>query len=114
VGAARLTIREGSRVRRERHDSLDAALAALRANAERIRAEGDLPTVQGFRAHGPEERVKARLEVSIGGWLRGRDAGVDVMGNGALVPYTGGVFKRRLEAEDAETAYDALEAALRG
>ncbi len=39
----------------------------------------------------PGERVAARLELSTGGLLRGRAAGVDVMGDGSLVAVRGGV-----------------------
>lgn len=115
MAALKLTIRDGPRVTREPHDSLDEALASLRRHAERIRAEGDLPEVQGFRPYGPEERVRARLEVSTGGWMRGgREAGIDVMGDGALVPYSGAIFRRRIEPASGESPYAALEAALRG
>jgi hypothetical protein len=52
------------------------------------------------------------LELSTGGVLRGREVGVDVMGDGALVPYAGVVRKRRLEPRDGGTAFDALRTAL--
>ena len=44
--------------------------------------------------------------------VRGREAGIDVMGDGALVPYAGVVRKRRLEPRDGETAFDAVREAL--
>jgi hypothetical protein len=56
--------------------------------------------------------VHARLELSTGGLFRGREAGVDVMGNGALVPYVGVVRKRKLVAADGESAFDAVREAL--
>ena len=77
---------------REKHESLDAAIAALREHTERIRAEGDLPEVSMIRTYEPGDQVKARLEISTGGVLRSRDAGIDVMGDGAPGP----VPRRRL------------------
>ncbi len=108
----KLTIRHGPKVSREAHASLDDAVAAMRAHAERIRAEGGLPALQMFRTYEPGARVHARLEISTGGPLRGRDAGVDVMGDGALVPFRGGVFRKPLEPAGGTSPFDAVAAAL--
>jgi len=108
----RLTIRSGPKVTREKHASLEEAIEALRAHAEGIRAEGGLPEVSMIRTYEPGDRVRARLEVSTGGVFRGRDAGVDVMGDGRLVPYRGGVFRKEVEVGDG-TPYEAVERALR-
>lgn len=94
-----LTIRHGPRVDRERFQDLDEAIASLRARAAEIQAEGPLDGVKAFRDYGPEKRVAGRVELSTGGWLRGRDAGIDVMGDGSLVPYAGGMSKRKLNTE---------------
>lgn len=110
----KLTIRHGPKVLREDHPTLEEALAALRKRTERIRAEGDLPEVSLLHTYEPGDRVNARLEISTGRMLRGRDAGLDVMGNGALVPFRGGVRRRPLEPGPGETPYDAIESALRG
>ena len=106
--AYRLTIRHGPRVARERFDDLDAAVAALSERAEEIRDEGPLEAVKAFRDYEPERRVAARLEISSGGWLRGSEAGLDVMGDGDLVAYSGALHKRRLEARDGDTVFDAI------
>jgi hypothetical protein len=108
-----LTIREGPKVNRERHESLEESLASLREHAERIRAEGGLEQVSLIRTYEPSVRVKARLEISTGGMLRGRDAGLDVMGDGALNPFRGGVVRRPLPPGDGDGPYDAIAAALR-
>ena len=110
----KLTIRNGPKVEREGHESLDGALAALRSHAERIRAEGGLEEVSLIRKYEPGDRVKARLEISTGGVLRGRDAGIDVMGDGEIVPFRGGVVRKPLAPDDGDTPYDAVAAALRG
>lgn len=103
-----LTIRHGPRVERERFDDLDAAIAELRRRAEEVRGEGPLDAVSAFRDYEPGQRVAARLELSRGGWLGGREAGVDVMGNGAVVPYTGGIRKRPLDAGQGRSAFEAV------
>ena len=54
--------------------------------------------------------LAGRVELSTGGWLRGRDAGVDVMGDGTLVPYAGGLSKRKL---DSDSPFDAVREELR-
>jgi hypothetical protein len=102
----RLTVRHGSRVERETFPELGAAVDALRERAEEVRTHGPLDTAKAFREYRPEERVAARLEISTGGWLRGRDAGIDVMGDGALVAYAGGMRRTALEADDPFAAVE--------
>jgi hypothetical protein len=65
-----------------------------------------------IRTYEPGQRVKARLEISTGGWLRRNDAGIDVMGDGRLVAYAGGVRRRELEPARGESIYDAVWGAL--
>jgi hypothetical protein len=113
VARYRLTIRHGSSVDRETFDSLDEAMEAMERHSREIRGEGPLPEVSAVRDFGPGQRVHARLELSAGGVLRGREAGIDVMGDGALVPYVGVVRKRRLEPSDGGSAFDAVREALR-
>jgi hypothetical protein len=110
MGAWTLTVRHGPKVERERFASLDEAIAGMRARAEAIRADGRLDSVKAFREYGPGQRVAGRVELSTGGWLRGRDAGVDVMGDGTLVPYAGGLSKRKL---DPGSPFDAVLEELR-
>lgn len=106
-----LTIRHGPKVERERFEALDEAITRLRTRTEEIRADGPLGAVSAFRDYEPGQRVAARLELSTGGWLRGRDAGLDVMGDGRLVPYRGGIGKRPLDP-DGDSAYEAIRKAL--
>jgi hypothetical protein len=107
-----LTVRHGSDVDRKRFDSLDAAVDALRAHAEAIRSEGPLEQVGSLRDYEPGEQVHARLEISSGGLLRGRDAGVDVMGDGSYVPYSGGMRRTQLDPHDGQTPFEAVGEAL--
>ena len=112
MGGYKLTIRHGPKVDRESHPSLTDAVDSMRAHVDRIRAEGGLPEVTMFRHYEPGARVHARLEISTGGPLRSRDAGVDVMGDGGLVPYRGGVFRKELGAGEGRNAYEAVAQAL--
>ena len=85
----------------------------MRSAVEEVRGEGPLAPVKMLREYEPGERVAARLEISTGGLLRGgRDAGLDVMGDGRLVPYSGGARRRSLELEGDETPFDAVRRTL--
>jgi hypothetical protein len=108
VSGFRLTVRHGSRVDRESFDELEDAIAAMERAVEEVRAAGPLEGVKMLRDFEPGERVAARIEMSTGGWLRGREAGVDVMGDGGLVAYAGGMGRRELEADSDEAAFDAV------
>jgi hypothetical protein len=114
VAGYRLVIRHGSRVKRESFDNLDDAIEALELRSREIQAEGPLAGVNALRDYGPGQRVHARLELSTGGLLRGREAGLDVMGDGALVPYTGVVRKHKLEPRGDQSAFNAVREALAG
>jgi hypothetical protein len=112
VGGYRLTVRHGPEVARESFEHLDDAVAELERRAEQIRAEGGLGEARMLRSYEPGERVEARLEVAGPGLLRRSDAGVDVMGDGAVVPYRGAVMKRKLEPRGGQSPYDAVREAL--
>lgn len=79
---------------------------------EAVRAEGGLPEVKMIRTFDPSARVAARLEVSSGGWLRGRTAGLDVMGDGSVIAFRGGVMRQEVARGEDEPAYEAVRAAL--
>ena len=112
MAAYRLTVRHGPKVERATFETLDDAVESLERRAEEVRREGALEEFRALRDFDPGERVHARLELSTGGVFRGREAGLDVMGDGALVPYTGVIRKRRLEPPNGETAFDAVRDAL--
>jgi hypothetical protein len=101
-------------VNRESFNRLDEAIDAMQARAEAVRGEGPLESVTMLRDFDPDVRVAARLELSTGGWLRGRDVGVDVMGDGSLIPYQGGIRRRQLEALPGEAAFEAVRRTLGG
>ena len=109
----RLTIRHGSEVHKARFYSLDEAIDAMRTEAAAIVRRGPLERKVGFREYDPAEQVAARLAIWAGGMLRGREAGIDVMGDGALIPYTGVVHRRILEGRSPDRAIEAVAEALR-
>jgi hypothetical protein len=112
VGGYRLTIRHGPTVERETFEELDDAIVELQRRVREIRGEGPLGDMNALRDYEPGQRVHARLELSTRGLLRGREVGIDVMGDGSLVPYEGVVRKRRLEPPAGETPFDAVREAL--
>ena len=109
-----VTVRNGPKVDRERFDSLEAALADARARAAAVLAEGGLGSVSGFREYTPDQRVQARIEVSARRFLRGPEGGIDVMGDGSLVPYTGAIRKEPLEAGTLDEGIERLRESLSG
>ena len=113
MSGVRIVVRHGAQVERRRVDDLDTALAALRERAAEIAREGPLTSAQGFREYEPTERVHARLAVSTGPpWSR-REAGIDLMGDGAVVPWAGVLRRRPLEGRTPDRALEAVAAALR-
>jgi hypothetical protein len=80
----------------------------MERRADEVRAAGPLESVKSLRDFEPGDRVAARIELSTGGWLRRREAGVDVMGDGGMIAFAGGLHRRQLEARDSESALDAV------
>lgn len=107
-----LTMRHGPRVERQRFDRLEDAVAELERQLEAVRNEGPLGSAKMFRRYEPGQRVQARGELSRGGFLRSVAAGVDLMGDGTLVPYRGSVRRRPLETEEGASPYDAVRQSL--
>lgn len=97
---------------RESFDDLDEALAALETGAKAIRAEGPLRGRRMIREFDPSEQVAGRLEISTGGLLRrGSEAGVDVMGDGSLIAFRGGMRRTELDPGDG-SPFEAVREAL--
>jgi len=114
VAPFKLTIRHGPKVSRERHETLEGAVESMREHVSRIRREGNLPEVKMFRTYEAGDRVNARLEISTGRMLRSRDAGIDVMGDGGIVAFRGGVARSPLEPSDGESPFELVAEALAG
>jgi hypothetical protein len=108
-----LTIRKGPEVAREQHETLCDAIEALSASVAAVRSEGALPSVTMLRTFEPGQRVRARVEISTGRLFRRREAGVDVMGDGSVVPFSGGSTREHLDPRESESFEDVVAAALR-
>jgi hypothetical protein len=92
----------------ESFDDLDEAVAAMRRRALDIRAEGPLPAASALRDYQARDLVHARLQLSAGGLLRKRVAGVDVRGDGTFVPFSGAVRRREIDPTEFDTPFDAV------
>jgi len=103
VGAYRLTVRRGPHVERERCDTLEAAIA-LAADHVR-RAPGRAPVEAFNRRYEPGEQIALRIELKG----PGGSGGLDVLGDGAVIAFTGRFRREQLEGADP---YAALRAAL--
>ena len=112
-----LTVRDGPRVTRERHRTLEDALSALGARADALSAASTRDEVQFFnRRIEPARQVAARLEIAgRSGWRGpGVSGGVDLRGDGTAEAFTGRVRRTIVEQRRGESAAAALRRALSG
>jgi hypothetical protein len=110
----KVTVRHGSQVKRERFETLEAAIEQARARVDQVRREGGLPEISAFRDYAPDQRVHARIEISGPGLIRSPEGGLDVMGDGSVVTYRGTIRKQPLGASSLEDAFTRLREALGG
>ncbi|MGV1048002.1 MAG: hypothetical protein ACOYD4_05695 [Solirubrobacterales bacterium] len=108
----KLTVRNGSEVEHADFDDLGEAVAALRGRALEIRSEGPARPVRSLRDFEPGDLVRARLQLSGRGFLRKPIAGVDVRGDGAFVPFRGGVGREELDPGAGETPFELVRETL--
>jgi hypothetical protein len=114
VGKWKVTVRHGSSVGREKFATLDEAIVDVRRRVEEIQRGDRLPHISMLREFTPEERVHARIEVSGPGLFRAPEGGIDVMGDGKAIAYTGTIRKERIEADSLDDAFEQLRANLDG
>jgi hypothetical protein len=107
-----LTVRRGSEVSHEQFEDLGEAVAAMRERALAIRSEGPLEPARSLRYFEPAQQVHARLQLSGRGFLRKPVAGVDVRGDGTIVPFCGGVAREELDPTDHDTPFDLVRETL--
>ncbi|HEY2334866.1 MAG TPA: hypothetical protein VGH58_07670 [Solirubrobacterales bacterium] len=108
----KLTTRHGSEVEHLGFDDLGEAVAAMRSRALEIRAEGPVKGVSSLRDFGPEAQVHARLQLSGRGLLRKPVAGIDVRGDGAFMPFRGGLRREELDPSSHDTPFDLVRETL--
>jgi hypothetical protein len=109
--AWKLTIRDGSRVQRERHADGDEAFTALEAALRPVAARADRETAKVFRREiKPVQQVVARGGLAGPSGARG---GIDVRGDGSTEAWTGRSWRRTLVSQQAgEDAFAALRRVL--
>jgi hypothetical protein len=110
----KVTVRYGSKVGREKFATLDEAIDEARRRVDQVRLEGGLPAVTVFRKHTPDQRVHARIEISGPGLIRSPEGGIDVMGDGHAIAYTGAIRKETIEADSLDQAFERLRGILQG
>jgi hypothetical protein len=112
MGAWKLTVRHGSDVEHASFDQLGEAVAAMRARALEIRAEGPVSGVSSLRDFAPEDQVHARLQLTGKGLLRKPVAGIDVRGDGTFMPFRGSVRREELDPTRHQTPFDLVRETL--
>jgi hypothetical protein len=112
LAAWKLTVREGSDVRRLKFDDLDEALEEMKSRIETIAASEPLGKINAIRDYEPETLIKARLEITGKGLVRPPTAGVDVRGDNSLVAFSGGVSRKELDGHTAAQAVASMREAL--
>jgi hypothetical protein len=110
----KVTVRHGSKVGREKFSTLDEAIDEARRRVEEVQREDRLPPIRSIRDFSPGQRVQARIEISGPGLIRSPEGGVDVMGDGTAVVYTGAIRKETIEAGSLDDAFDRLQEILAG
>ncbi|MGA7397098.1 MAG: hypothetical protein WBW62_06575 [Solirubrobacterales bacterium] len=108
----KLTIRYGSEVSRQSFDDFDEAMAALEAATADVLDDDPLDTVKAFRDYTPDQLVKARIEIAGKGFFTPPTAGVDIQGDGGMLPFSGGVIRKPLQANSRKQVFAAIRQAL--
>jgi hypothetical protein len=106
-----VTVRTKAKVRKERHEQLNQALAAVERKGRELAEDTSGRPVGGtlIRRLEPVQQVVGRIELAGPGRLR---AGVDVRGDGSSEAFTGRLRRTLVEQRRGESAYDALRRAL--
>jgi hypothetical protein len=106
-----VTARADAKVRKQRFDELDEALAAVERIAGELADGTHARPAGGFliRRLDPVQQVVGRIELAGPGRVR---AGVDVRGDGSSEAFLGRARRRLIEQQDRETPFDALRRVL--
>jgi hypothetical protein len=105
-----LTVRDGPRVRHERHVTLAEAIAALEDALVELEPGASRDETRVFsRRIEPADQIAARLELA---GPRGERGGVDLRGDGSAEAFTGRLRRQVVEQRGRESAGAALARAL--
>jgi hypothetical protein len=102
----RITIRTGPHTAREKAESVDDAIEVVKRYVRGSRRKEEVNLLG--KSYAPGQLVAIRIELK---GPHGR-AGLDVLGDGGLVAYTGRVSRKVIG--EGEDPYEALRAALTG
>ncbi len=106
-------MRCGPRVKRSRHQELDAALTELEARGRELAAAAPQRAVTQARRFEPAAQVYARIELAGPRRLIASvRTGIDIRGDGATEAYRGRLQRQLIGAEPGESAYAALRRSL--
>ncbi len=105
-------MRNGAEVSHLAFDDLGEAVAAMREQAKGIRADGPPKTASMLRDFTPDKQVVGRLQIAGKGFFRKPVAGIDVRGDGAFVPFRGGLKREELDPSRHETPFDLVRETL--
>ena len=114
MGKWKVTVRHVSDVGREKFGTLEEAIEDARGRVDEFRREDGLPTISFIRHFSPDQRVAARVEISGPGLIRAPEGGIDVLGDGTAIAYTGAVRKEPIDADTIDQAFERLREALSG
>ncbi|HEX6023489.1 MAG TPA: hypothetical protein VFZ00_15955 [Solirubrobacter sp.] len=94
----RITVRQGPKVFKERAESVEDAIEIAKRYVRGSRRRGPVDAIG--RRYEAADQVAVRIEI------RGPTghAGLDVHGDGGLVPWTGRVFRKPLDGDDPYAA----------
>ena len=107
AGRYTVTVRSRAKVRKQRHEQLDEALAALERVGRELADDASERPLGGtlIRRMEPVQQVVGRVELAGPGRVR---AGVDVRGDGSSEAFTGRLRRRVVQQREGESPYDAL------
>ena len=105
-------MRSGSEVEHLGFAGLDEAVAAMREKALELRAQAPPKTASLLGTYTPADQVQARLQLTGRGLFHRPVAGIDIRGDGAFVPYRGGVGREELDPSGHETPFDLVRETL--
>jgi hypothetical protein len=107
-------VRYGPEVEHRSFEDLDEAIAAMRERAMELRSEAPPKTASLLGTYTPADQVQARLQLKGRGVRHKAVAGIDVRGDGAFVPYRGGMAREELDPSQHETPFDLVRETLQG
>ncbi|MET0558537.1 MAG: hypothetical protein ABW065_07680 [Solirubrobacterales bacterium] len=108
----KLTVRNGAEVSHASFEDLGEAVAEMREHALRIRSQAPPKTASMLRDFTPAQQVTGRLQIAGRGLFVKPVAGIDVRGDGAFVPFRGGVKREELDPSGHETPFDLVRETL--